>query len=211
MPDNCPLCKSEAEVFYDDHKSRFYLCNNCKAVYRDPEQLPGLDHEKERYTLHQNSLEDQGYLRFLSPLIQTVKNMTAKNKSGLDFGCGHSPVISELLKKEGYQVDNFDPIFYPELEIVKDRYDFIICSEVIEHFHNPGVEFLKLYEALTAEGKLFCSTCLYSEQVDFASWYYKNDFTHVFFYQAETLEFIREKFGFSSVKIDGRVISFSKY
>ena len=36
-------------------------------------------------------------------------------------------------------------------------------------------------------------THLYIKEIDFAKWYYKNDITHVFIYQRETLMKIRDK------------------
>jgi hypothetical protein len=51
-------------------------------------------------------------------------------------------------------------------------------------------------------------TELYNEGIDFASWYYKNDPTHVFFYSQETFEWIKKEFCFSNVKVDERLIIF---
>ena len=51
-------------------------------------------------------------------------------------------------------------------------------------------------------------TYLYHDDINFDAWYYKNDPTHVFIYRAETIEWIKNHFGFSSVTIDHRLITF---
>ena len=67
-----------------------------------------------------------------------------------------------------------------------------------------------MHSLLKPAGKLICMTDLYSDDKDFGNWYYKNDHTHVFIYRAETMEHIRSRFGFRDVKVEGRLIEFSK-
>jgi len=52
-------------------------------------------------------------------------------------------------------------------------------------------------------------TDIYHDDINFHDWYYKNDATHVFFYHPQSLKYIKEKFGFSDVSIDGRLITYS--
>ena len=63
-------------------------------------------------------------------------------------------------------------------------------------------------DLLLENGALYCLTDIYDSSIDFHNWYYKNDFTHVFIYQKETLEWIKENIGFSKLEIQGRLISF---
>ncbi|MCL4857464.1 MAG: methyltransferase, partial [Flavobacteriales bacterium] len=58
-------------------------------------------------------------------------------------------------------------------------------------------------------GKLICMTDIYNPTIDFASWYYKNDPTHVFIYQKETFEWIKTTFNFSELTIEKRLVVFS--
>ena len=53
-------------------------------------------------------------------------------------------------------------------------------------------------------------TDLFSEAKNFDSWGYKNDPTHVFLYHHKSILWIRKNIGFTSVKIDGRLIVFEK-
>ncbi len=49
-------------------------------------------------------------------------------------------------------------------------------------------------------------TAMYSDEIDFGSWYYKNDPTHVVFYRRKTFEWIKLNFNFSELIIKDRVI-----
>ena len=210
MENSCPLCKDVGSMYYEDGKHRFYSCPNCLGLFRDPSHLPAKQLEKERYLLHRNSLDDQGYLKFVKPLLQAVKKVLPIGSKGLDYGCGHTPVISVVLEKEGYSFELFDPFFFPNEDSLKNRYDLITCCEVMEHFHHPKAEFELLHNLLVDGGKLFCMTDLYEDHTEFGSWYYKNDVTHVFIYRIETLLYIKEKLGFQDVKVEGRLSTFVK-
>ena len=90
------------------------------------------------------------------------------------------------------------------------KYNYIACCEVMEHFQNPDKEFQLLYELLEQNGTLICMTHLYDPSIDFHRWYYKNDPTHIFFYQKETIDYIARKYRYSSAFIDHRLIVFKK-
>jgi 2-polyprenyl-3-methyl-5-hydroxy-6-metoxy-1,4-benzoquinol methylase len=174
------------------------------------DQRPDRPNEKKRYLLHQNHLQDQGYRAFAAPILDRVRTGFDHSASGLDFGCGHNPVISEILRNENFKVDDYDPLFYPD-RIFEDRtYDFIVCCEVIEHFHHPDREFVLLSSLLKESGSLICMTDIYSDETDFSTWYYKNDPTHVFIYRHQTFEYICSKNDFNRVAIEGRLIEFFK-
>ncbi len=204
------MCGERAEEFYSDPRHLFYSCNECGGLFRDPGQRPESEVEKARYLNHRNHLEDQGYLAFVEPVLKAVREQFGTDYMGLDFGCGHTPVISELLRRESYAVDDYDPFFYPERVFEGKSYDYLICCEVMEHFHRPSREFLLMQGLLRPGGKLICMTDTYSDEIDFGSWYYKNDLTHVFIYRKETLEHIRSKCNFSHLEIAGRLIEFTK-
>jgi hypothetical protein len=63
---------------------------------------------------------------------------------------------------------------------------------------------------LLPEGKIYCMTDLYNPSIEFNNWYYKNDITHVFIYQEKTIHYITERFQFSDLKIDGRLIRWTR-
>ncbi len=210
MNSTCPLCQGEASNFFQNTQHSFSLCSKCFGIFRDRDQFLSLKDEKKRYLNHISSIEDTGYYEFIRPILDEVANNFEKGSLGLDYGCGHTPVLSKHLINKGFEVFEYDPIFFNNPSILKEPYDFIVSCEVIEHFFDPYREFKQLFNLLTSDGKLICKTHPYNKEIDFASWYYKNDPSHVFIYQNETFEWIREKFKIKNVKINDRVITFSK-
>jgi len=172
--------------------------------------LPTPEEEKRRYEEHNNDVNDPKYQAFVSPITSGIfQEMTAEH-SGLDFGSGTGPVVSKVLKDRGYNIREYDPFFASDPHSLKIRYDYIVCCEVIEHFHHPAVEFKQLHNLLNPGGPLYCMTHLYHPGIDFNKWYYKNDPTHVFIYQKETLQWIKKTFRFTSLEIHNRMVVFTK-
>ncbi len=176
----------------------------------DPSNYLTNEEEKERYEAHNNDVNDTRYQKFVSPIVEGVKDNYNTNHTGLDYGAGTGPVITSLLEKKGYDVKLYDPFFHNYSENLCKKYDYIICSEVMEHFHNPYYEFKSLTKILNSKGTIFCMTSLYNEDINFENWYYKNDPTHVFFYHKKALEWIKNKFSFSDLQIDGKLIKLIK-
>ena len=207
----CPLCNSLAIHFYNHIKSVFYRCGGCDAIFVPVPFLLNRKDEELRYLGHNNNINDPGHRKFIQPLIDAVVSNFSKSALGLDFGAGYSPIASAMLAEMGYSTDLYDPFFHPNTQVFDKKYDYILSSEVIEHFYYPKMEFSRLREMLHTGGKLFCQTHLYSDDIVFRSWYYKNDPTHVFIYTPQTLQWIQENLGFSDLSISGRIIVFSKH
>jgi len=198
----CPLCYSTGSIYGAD----FFLCKNCGGVFRGKNSYLHPSDEKKRYESHNNDVKDKKYQQFVSPITQAVIKNYLPTHHGLDFGAGTGPVISYLLEKQSYKIKQYDPFFHNHPELLTQTYDYIVCCEVIEHFRNPSQEFGLLRKILKPHGSLFCMTHLYQPNIDFESWYYKNDPTHVFIYQKQTLDWIKDYFNFSSLKIEDRLI-----
>jgi len=203
--EHCPLCNNHGEQF---HKDQFYRCKNCRGIFKASSFLPNPTEEKEKYDLHNNDVTDVRYQQFVSPITNAVQENYSPNSIGLDFGSGPGPVISKVLQDKGYKLKQFDPFFNNDPKLLEVKYDYIVCCEVIEHFHSPAKEFDLLKNLLKPNGHLYCMTHLYSEDIDFNAWYYKNDPTHVFFYNPIALQKIMDKHEFSSLTIDDRLITF---
>lgn len=209
MSNQCPLCASDAAVFYQKNNRLFYKCPICQGIFLDPGLQLDQQSEKMRYQTHNNDVYDKGYQEFVSPITEAILNGHSLDDRGLDFGAGTGPVISKLLKDRAYQIHQYDPFFYKNLSLLQQKYNYIVCCEVIEHFYHPDAEFKRLKKMLKSKGKLYCMTHMYSCDIEFDTWYYKNDPTHVFIYQKRTLEWIQKKYEFSNVLIEGRLIVFS--
>ncbi len=179
------------------------------GLFMDPKNYLNRHDEKERYLEHNNDVNDPGYQKFVSPIVNCImKNFTTEN-IGLDFGSGTGPVITKMLRDQGYNICTYDPFFDNRPELLKNKYNYIACCEVMEHFRNPAEEFSLLRSMLNHKGKLICMTEIYSDSIGFTRWYYKDDPTHVFFYHKGSLEWIKNRFNFSSLTIDKRLIVFT--
>ncbi|QOP45934.1 class I SAM-dependent methyltransferase [Sulfurimonas paralvinellae] len=209
MKQDCPLCQTPAPLFFTDTQ-RYCKCPTCDAVFVVREDLPKEDAEKERYELHDDDTANAGYRKFVSPITSNILKDFTQNDKGLDFGAGRSAIISTVLREHAYDIADYDPYFHNHPELLDRKYDYISSCEVIEHFYNPKKEFELLCEMLREGGKLYLMTDVYDESIDFASWYYKNDPTHVFLYTKKTFEYIKEFYGFRELTIEKRLIIITK-
>lgn len=204
----CPLCNGSSNLYFQKTKP-YYLCSVCNGLFLDRSYLPDKDEELSRYKEHNNDVNDPRYQKFVSPITSNVLQDFTPNHKGLDFGSGSGPVISKVLTENGFSVRQYDPYFANYPALLCEKYDYIICCEVIEHFYKPNKEFILIKNLLNPGGKLYCMTDLFSEEINFEKWYYKDDPTHVFFYHHKTLLWIKEMFGFSEVTVNGRLVVFT--
>jgi 2-polyprenyl-3-methyl-5-hydroxy-6-metoxy-1,4-benzoquinol methylase len=153
--------------------------------------------EKAVYDLHDNDPGDEGYRRFLGKLATPLLARLSPGLKGLDFGCGPGPALAQMLTGEALEVALYDPIYRPECAVLEARYDFITCTEVIEHLRQPHETFALLDSLLKPGGWLGVMTCFQTDDARFANWHYRRDPTHIVFYREATLAWIAEAFGWS--------------
>lgn len=201
----CPLCFGSGDPVAG---TEFLLCAECRGFYRHFRHLPGIEAERARYETHNNDVNDPGYQRFVSPIVAAVQRDFAPSHSGLDFGAGTGPVTSKLLHDRGFTIAQYDPLFHNHPELLEASYDYIVCCEVVEHFHSPDREFALLKRLLRPAGRVYCMTSLYRPEIDFRKWYYIRDPTHVFVYQPATMEWIARRHGFSACILEDRLTIF---
>ena len=91
----------------------------------------------------------------------------------------------------------FDPLFFPDQRLLDDTYDFITCTETIEHFHRPAEELARFDRMLHPGGWLALMTCFQTDDDKFAQWFDRRDPTHVVFYRDATLRYIARQFGWT--------------
>ena len=206
----CTLCHSNT-IFFEECKSKkYYKCPTCLGILLCESHYLNAEKEKNRYDKHSDNIEDKGYKKFVSPIINAVQKEYSPSDNGLDYGCGNSAIIQQLLNNEGYTVNGYDPFYFPQKKVLNKQYNYITCCEVVEHFYTPRKEFQRLNSLLKKGGKLYLKTNLFNETINFKKWWYKNDATHVFFYTKETMEYIKTHFGFKSVIFESNHIEFSK-
>ncbi len=201
----CPLCNSNSKAFYKDE---FYECSCCGGIFRPIEKLLDNEKEKERYESHTNDSDDLGYQNFVSPITNCVLKEFSKEDIGLDFGCGKDSPIVKILRNNEYKIFEYDPYFFDDKKLLEQKYDYIACCEVIEHFYTPKKEFELFKKLLKNGGVLYLMTGIYKDNIDFSKWWYKNDLTHVFIYTDKTFEWIKKEFGFENMQIQKNFIKF---
>ena len=192
----CRVCLSgQAEPFAQVDARDYWRCSQCAATFLDDSQLPDADTERAQYLLHENAPGDQRYRAFLGRLAEPLLRRLPSAQHGLDYGCGPGPALGRMLTEAGHVVRPYDPFFRPDDAALQRTYDFITCSEVIEHFHRPAREFAWLNTRLRPGGWLGIMTCFQTDDARFADWHYRRDLTHVVFYRPETFRHLARRFG----------------
>ena len=180
------------------------------VIFLDPKFRLSPSEEKYRYQQHNNGVHDEDYRLFLSKLFKPLRARLEEGSRGLDFGCGPGPALAEMLKEDGFYMDLYDPFFFKEILVFSKTYDFITCTEVIEHFFEPAKEFKRLDKMLSKGGLLGLMTAFLDDEKDFGQWYYRKDPTHVVFYQPKTFEVIAAMMDWTCEIPEKDVILFKK-
>ena len=207
---HCPLCKSISQHYYTQITRDFLQCTRCSSVFLHPKDHLTAEAERTHYLQHNNDPEDTRYQTFVSPVTNAILRDFEPHHKGLDFGSGTGSPIFKVLTDNNYDVEQYDLFFHDNRELLERQYDYIACSETAEHFKQPYTEFKQLFNLLKPNGKLYIMTDRFEENKDFGTWFYKTDPTHVFLYHAKAFEWIRQEFGFSQMKIDGRLVILSR-
>lgn len=204
---NCLLCLSPSVEL----TGNTYECGHCALVFKNPACHLSLTEDFKRYSSHQNNEEDRGYIDFLNRLVNPLTTFLPEKFKALDFGSGPGPTMSTLLTKKGGEVLNYDPIFCNDQEALKKKYDVITSTEVVEHFKRPKEDWSLLVGALDSNGVLAIMTQFLTSEIDYKSWWYKNDPTHVVFYKEKTFIYLAKCFELDVIYNDkNSVIIFKK-
>ena len=184
---HCPLCEGQiVEPFHEDRRREYMRCSRCALVFVPPHFYLDRSAERAEYDLHRNDLGDPGYRAFLSRLALPLLACLAPGSSGLDFGCGPGPALAAMLREAGHEVSLYDIFYQADADVFDRTYDFVCATEVVEHLHQPGSEFARLWSLLAPTGVLAIMTKLVRDAEAFAGWHYKNDPTHVCFFSEQT-------------------------
>ena len=216
----CTNCKSvfkdpKKHLIPEDEKARYDLHNNSIEDSRYIQYL-----EKSWNGFIQNILsslnrqkvsvqkESPGMLELQSPNLYTKELPLSENgkmlfKTVLDYGCGPVKALEHILQSSSYEVQSWDKFYYTQ-PLPLETFDVIFCHEVVEHFTHAEQDFDQLLRFAHKGTFLFLSTELYPQDFEsFKKWYYKNDPTHVIFYQKESFEFLAQKHQLQLVSVFG--------
>ena len=193
---NCPVCLgNQTTILLEDGESKYWRCGRCEARFMDFESHLSRQEEYEHYLLHENNIDDLGYRTFLEKLAKPLLKKLNHASSGLDYGCGPGPALAAMMGESGHDMTLFDPYFQNEEQVLSHTYDFITCSETVEHFYRPWDEFCRLDSLLKNGAWLAIMTCFQTDDDAFERWYYRRDPTHVVFYREATFLWLAKRFG----------------
>lgn len=192
---NCPLCANRAKPFYSDRKREFFQCLECDLVFVPTQFHLSPEAEKARYDFHHHSPQDSGYRNFLNRLFQPLEKKLSPGARGLDFGCGREPTLSVLFEAAGFSCENYDLHYRNDPSVLERQYDFLTCSETMEHFKNPREEFERFLKLVKPGGWIGIMTQLRDSAPDFEKWFYKDDETHVCFFSRKSFQTLEKTYG----------------
>jgi len=164
-------------------------------VFVPAHQWLSADNEKAMYERHNNSPHDAGYRNFLSRLFIPLAERLKPCSHGLDFGSGPGPTLSLMFTEAGHSMTLFDKFYAPDPQALKQSYDFISSSEVVEHLYQPGDELERLWSCIKAGGILGIMTKRVLDKQAFMHWHYKNDPTHICFFSITSFHWLAENWG----------------
>jgi hypothetical protein len=190
----CPLCLVSDQItdVSGADGRRYYLCHSCSLIFVDPCHHLSPEDEKARYVLHENSIEDAGYVRFLNQVLHPMLPYLDRTMRGLDYGSGPGPTLSQLVRLEGIACEDYDPLFADRP--LQPPYDFIFATECFEHFYSPNRDIRRLCTLLRPGGLLGVMTERWATLEQFATWRYTRDATHTSFYHENTFRFLCDRF-----------------
>lgn len=203
---DCHICNKVTTSFIDEKINiTYYHCKECEYIFKSSECYQDFDAQKERYNLHTNDENDEGYIAYFQRFMDFVYPFVSTSKSALDFGCGASSILSEMFEKKGISCDFYDPIYHPDGIDNNKKYDLIVSTEVFEHLHQPKEIFDSLLKRLEKGGYLALQTQFHTNDREvFIKWYYHQDPTHIVFFTAETFRVLCKMFDCEFVRDNGK-------
>ncbi|WP_439331990.1 class I SAM-dependent methyltransferase [Pseudoalteromonas caenipelagi] len=180
----------EISHYHQDKFRHYWQCNQCGLVFVDESERLTPQQEKAIYDSHENDLFDLGYRRFLSRVSEPLLERLKKPSNGLDFGCGPGPLLAQMLTEAGHRMALYDLYYANQPEVLTGQYDFITCTEVIEHIAQPQTVLTQLFSLLKPGAPLVLMTKLVIDKARFSAWHYKNDLTHIAFFSRKTFAYV---------------------
>ena len=212
---HCPLCQQAASPLMRVKEIIFCACETCGLRFKNKAYFPNPADEKAQYDCHENNAYDAGYRRFLGTLTQPLSQVLPQGAQLLDFGSGpvatgQTPTLAMMMQEQGFAASFYDPFYHDDPACLTQDYDAVTATEVIEHFHYPRNMFDRLDKLIRPGGWLAVMTAVYNDTVDFATWHYHRDPTHVAFYRAETFHWIAHHYGYTLNQPHKNVALFQK-
>jgi 2-polyprenyl-3-methyl-5-hydroxy-6-metoxy-1,4-benzoquinol methylase len=203
---NCPLCIKPLISFY--HKKTnitYYFCKPCEYIFKDSTYHQSLEKQKERYSLHQNNEDSEGYRDYFKRFLDFTLPLVFDVKTALDFGCGRTSLLASMLEEKSISCEYYDPIYHPSTLDKNKKYSLIVSTEVFEHLHQPKEVFKYLIDKLDEGGYLAIQTEFHPNNIeDFKKWYYPQDPTHIVFFTQKSFQILASMYSSVVVSDNGK-------
>ena len=102
-----------------------------------------------------------------------------------------------MMLEDGFSVEKYDLYFFPDRAPLLRKYDFITCTETVEHLRRPMEAFRLLGSMLGESGQIAIMTGILDDRSEFGDWYYQRDPTHIAFYSHATFRWVADRFGWT--------------
>ncbi|MGL5947554.1 MAG: class I SAM-dependent methyltransferase [Aeromonas sp.] len=186
----CPLCAKRDHYPLQVAQKTYYRCRHCALVWLDSAFYLDSAAEKAVYDGHDNQINDPRYRAFLSRTWQQVSARFTPPANGLDFGCGPGPALLAMAQEAGFTMWGFDKFYANDAALLQQSYDFITCTEVIEHIAAPREVLEGLWAQLRPNGILVLQTQQVLDDARFATWRYRHDPTHIVFFARDSFVYL---------------------
>lgn len=211
MSIRCPVCNGGDPLpFHEDSLRRYYQCKNCGLVFVPEAYHLSRRQEKNRYELHENHPDNQGYRRFLRRFFTPMNKRIVNHSEGLDFGAGPGPTLHLMFEEAGHTMEIYDKFFAQNATVFDKKYDFICATEVAEHLCRPMTELNLLWKCLKPGGFLGLMTKMVRSRSAFKKWHYIRDQTHISFFSKKTFRWLSNRWGAHLDFITHDIIFFQK-
>ncbi len=204
----CQACGTNTTAITDPQFKLIYdYCPHCLFTQKQTQFHLDAAAEKDQYDRHQNSFENTGYVTMLQDFLNQSVLPYKNQGNALDFGSGPGPVLFELLKRNGFTANHFDPFYHADMTVWEHQYTVITSTEVFEHLADPNQVFKQLFEHLEPDGILAIMTLFRPEDnAIFNTWWYRRDPTHISFYTEKALAYFARHHGFKVINTNHKNI-----
>jgi len=114
------------------------------------------------------------------------------------------------MQESGHQVQVYDPYYFPDPSYLKQQYDFVTTTEVLEHLNTPKNSIELLISLIKPGGYLGIMTKRVKDQASFANWHYIRDPTHISFFSIATFKYLSQVYPLAQIKTGKDIIIFQK-
>lgn len=211
--EKCPLCdRKTCHLYWQSNapKRDYYHCQQCDLIFVPTRFHLCSEEERKIYDLHENDPSDQHYRNFLGKLFNPMAALLSQQCKGLDFGSGPGPTLSKMFIEHGHSCAIYDKFYANDANALKEDYDFVCSTEVVEHLAEPRKVFAMFFELTKRkEGPVGVMTKLHPQDFkSFENWHYKNDPTHITFYSRLTMTKLAKQYHRELKMIGNDVIMF---